>query len=135
MNLFSHIKSVNWYLHYWNIFLKNPTLTLCSDPEMFSLEFVCVSQSVFCEQFFVNPWPVALQAPLFMEFSEQDYWSGLPFPSLESLLEKTLEPRDWTWVSCNAGRLFTNWVTREALGIYQGTFFFHPLNWSQEIWG
>ena len=23
---------------------------------------------------------VACQAPLFMEFSRQDYWSGLPFP-------------------------------------------------------
>ena len=23
-------------------------------------------------------------------------------------------PRDWTWVSCMAGRFFTDWVTREA---------------------
>ena len=22
-------------------------------------------------------------------------------------------PRDWTWVSCTAGRFFTNWTTRE----------------------
>ena len=28
-----------------------------------------------------NPWTVACQAPLSMEFSRQDYWSGLPFPS------------------------------------------------------
>ena len=27
------------------------------------------------------PWTVAHQAPLSMEFSRQDYWSGLPFPS------------------------------------------------------
>ena len=26
-------------------------------------------------------WTVAHQAPLFMEFSRQEYWSGLPFPS------------------------------------------------------
>ena len=26
-------------------------------------------------------WTVACQAPLFMEFSRQGYWSGLPFPS------------------------------------------------------
>ena len=26
-------------------------------------------------------WTVALQAPLSMGFSRQDYWSGLPFPS------------------------------------------------------
>ena len=24
------------------------------------------------------------------------------------------QPRDWTWVSCIAGRLFTNWATGEA---------------------
>ena len=28
-----------------------------------------------------SPWTVALQAPLSMEFSRQEYWSGLPFPS------------------------------------------------------
>ena len=28
-----------------------------------------------------DPWTVALQAPLSMEFSRQKYWSGLPFPS------------------------------------------------------
>ena len=25
------------------------------------------------------------------------------------------QPRDWTQISCTAGRFFTNWVTREAL--------------------
>ena len=28
-----------------------------------------------------TPWTVACQAPLFIEFSRQEYWSGLPFPS------------------------------------------------------
>ena len=32
-------------------------------------------------QLFVTPWTVALQAPLFMGFSRQEYWSDLPFPS------------------------------------------------------
>ena len=27
------------------------------------------------------PWTVVHQAPLSMEFSRQEYWSGLPFPS------------------------------------------------------
>ena len=31
-------------------------------------------------QLFVTPWTVALQAPLSMGFSRQEYWSGLPFP-------------------------------------------------------
>ena len=29
---------------------------------------------------FVIPWTVALQAPLAMGFSRQEYWSGLPCP-------------------------------------------------------
>ena len=32
-------------------------------------------------QFFVTPWTVGLQAPMSMEFSRQEYWSGLPFPT------------------------------------------------------
>ena len=28
-----------------------------------------------------TPWTMALQAPLSMGFSRQEYWSGLPFPS------------------------------------------------------
>ena len=36
-------------------------------------------------QLFATPWTVAYQAPLSMGFSRQEYWSGLPFPSLNSL--------------------------------------------------
>ena len=34
----------------------------------------------------VTPWTVARQAPLSMEFSRQEYWSGLLFPSPQSFL-------------------------------------------------
>ena len=34
---------------------------------------------------FVTPWTVAHQAPLSMEFSKQEYWSRLPFPSTGDL--------------------------------------------------
>ena len=40
---------------------------------------------------FVTPWTVAHQAPLSMEFSRQEYWSGLPFPTLPN---PGMEPRD-----------------------------------------
>ena len=36
-------------------------------------------------QLFVTPWTVASQAPLLMEFSRQEYWSGLPFFTPEDL--------------------------------------------------
>ena len=32
-------------------------------------------------QLFTTSWTVAHQAPLSIEFSRQEYWSGLPFPS------------------------------------------------------
>ena len=43
----------------------------------------------------VTPWTVAYQAPPFMEFSRQEYWSGLPFPSLEDLPNPGIEPRSF----------------------------------------
>ena len=37
-------------------------------------------------------WTVAHQASLSMEFSRQEYWSGLPFPSPGDLLDPGIEP-------------------------------------------
>ena len=41
-------------------------------------------------------WTAALQAPLFMGFSRQKYWSRLPFPSLGDLPDPGIEPRSAT---------------------------------------
>ena len=35
---------------------------------------------------------VAHQAPLSMEFSRQEYWSGLPFPTPGDLLDPGIKP-------------------------------------------
>ena len=40
----------------------------------------------------VTPWRVALQAPLFMGFSRQEFWSGLPFLSPGDLPNPGMEP-------------------------------------------
>ena len=42
-------------------------------------------------------WTAACQAPLSMGFSRQEYWSGLPFPSLGDHLNPGIEPRYPTW--------------------------------------
>ena len=47
-------------------------------------------------QLFATPWTVAHQAPLSMEFSRQEYWSGLPCPSFS---KGSSQPRDWSQVS------------------------------------
>ena len=49
-----------------------------------------------CVWFFATPWTVAYQAPLSMEFSRQEYWSGLPFPSPGDLPDAGIEPGSHT---------------------------------------
>ena len=54
---------------------------------------VCsVAQSLSRVQLFMALWTVAHQAPLSIEFSGQEYWSGLPFPSPGDLPDPMLEP-------------------------------------------
>ena len=43
--------------------------------------------------FFVTPWTVNLQAPLFMQFFRQEYRSELPFPSPGDLPDPGIESR------------------------------------------
>ena len=45
---------------------------------------------------FATPWTVAYQTPPSTEFSRQQYWSGLPFPSLgESFFNNKLSSLEW----------------------------------------
>ena len=62
-------------------------------------------------QLFVTAWTVAHQAPLSMEFSRQEHWSGLPFPSLGDLPDPGIEPTS----PALAGRFFTTEPPGEAL--------------------
>ena len=39
-----------------------------------------------------TPWTIAYQASQSMEFSRQEYWSGLPFPSPGDLPDPEMEP-------------------------------------------
>ena len=41
---------------------------------------------------FVIPWTVAHQVPLSIEFSRQEYWSGLPFHTPGDLPDPGIEP-------------------------------------------
>ena len=50
----------------------------------------CVSHSVVSNS--ATPWTIACQAPLSMDFSRQEYWSGLPFPSPRDLSDPGIEP-------------------------------------------
>ena len=52
----------------------------CSFPKM--IMYACVLSHFNRVQLFAIPWIAPCQAPLCMGFSRQEYWSGLPFPSL-----------------------------------------------------
>ena len=43
-------------------------------------------------QLFASSWTVAYQAPQSMDFSRQEYWSGLPFPSPGDLPNPGIQP-------------------------------------------
>ena len=73
--------SVSQYMRVCNIIFCN-----C----VFSLLFLTFSRSV-TSQLFVTPWTVSHQASLSMEFSRQEYWSGLPFPSAGDLPDPGIE--------------------------------------------
>ena len=78
------------------------------------------SRSIYffsCVWLFLTLWTLARPAFLSMEFSRQEYWSGSPVPFPFS--RGSLWFRDWTQVSCIAGRFFTadpprkpNWVAK-----------------------
>ena len=71
---------------------------------------------------FATLWTAVRQAPLPMEFSRQEYWSGLPCPSPGDLPNPGIKP---TW----AGGFFTtnatweDWVTLTSL--FSRLFFFY----------
>ena len=61
----------------------------------------------------VNPWTAVHQAPRSTEFSRQEYWDGLPFPSPGDLPDQRSNH-----VSCIGGQVLYHWDTREALPLW-----------------
>ena len=45
----------------------------------------------------VTPWTVAHKVPLAVEFSKQEHWSRLPFPTPEIFPNQGLNPRFLPW--------------------------------------
>ena len=62
---------------------------------------------------FATPWTVAHYAPLSMEFSGQEYWSGLPFSAPGDLPHPRIKPTAPV-VLALAGRFSTTSATWEA---------------------
>ena len=72
-------------------------------------------------QLFVSPWTAALQDPLSMEFSKQEYWSGLPLPTPGDLPDPGIEPI-FLASPALAGRFFTtstHWEANLSIAVVQ----------------
>ena len=74
-------------------------------------------------QIFVTSWTIAHQDPLLIDFSRQEYWSVLPFPTIEDLMHPGIESVSLVSPAL-AGRFFTpgaNWkVQNEKLSLKEG---------------
>ena len=68
------------HMYIWNICIQ------------WNTESESVSHSVVSDSF-VTPWTVARQASLSTEFSRQEYWNGLPFPSPRDHPDPGIEDR------------------------------------------
>ena len=83
----------------------HPAAVTCSCEILVRWIFSVVSDS------FTTPWTVFHQAPLSMEFSRQEYWSGLPFPPPGHLLNPGMEPAS----PALTGRFLYCWATKQAV--------------------
>ena len=94
-NFFAHHSFLNlWpsFLDHFPSFWKN---ILRISLFKLSLVFVMYErkcESISCVWLFATPWYVAHQTPLSVEFSKQEYWSGLSVPSPEDLPNPWIEP-------------------------------------------
>ena len=92
----SGAQSLPWSLR-WNSGLVGPIPHRVSITQLWKESLGSPSSIVRCNVFscfwfFVTLWRVASQAPLSLEFSRQDYWSGLPFPPSVDLPDPGMEP-------------------------------------------
>ena len=69
--------------------LLGETLLLQRDSEKFCCCCCLVAKSCLI---LVTPWTLACQTRLSMGFPRQEYWHGLPFPSLRDLPDSGIEP-------------------------------------------
>ena len=92
-------------------------LNILNCCESFDIDIIhaCVHAKLLqCVWLFVTLWTMAHQTPLSMEFSGNEYWSGLPFPPPGDLPDPGIEPASVTSPAL-AGKFFTTSATWEAL--------------------
>ena len=89
-------------------------------PWVYLNNFCCLHLSIIdvfscslVSNYFVASWTVARQAPLSVEFSRQEYWSGVPFPTSGDLSNPGIKCTSLA-SPVLIGRFFTTGTTWEA---------------------
>ena len=96
--------------------------------------YVCVISPFSHVQLFVTLWTIACQSPLSMGFSEQEYWSGLPFPFPEDLPYSGMKPDSLMSPALEGGFLTTS-ATWEATWIVIGRLNeIHTESWHRRVY-
>ena len=88
------------------------------------LPCMCVLSCLSCVQFFATLWIVAHRTPLFMGFSRQEYWSGLPCSPPGALPDPDFEP---------TFALQANSLTAEPLGSPKLCYYLLSFPYSNKI--
>ena len=86
MNYFIITYGIYFRIYFWprEIHVLNGTYY------SFYIQFTCYRAKLLSRvQFCVTPWTLTRQAPVFMGFSKQEKWSGLPFPSPWNLPDRS----------------------------------------------
>ena len=82
-------------------------------PHLIAASSVRVLSHFSRVQLFATLWTIAHQAPLSVEFSRQEHWSGLQFPSPGDLPNPGIEPMSFMSPALASG-FFTTRATWEA---------------------
>ena len=77
--------------------------------------YMYTCESLSRVRLFATPWTVARQAPLSMEFSRQENWSGLPFPTPGIFLTQEWNLRLFCLLDWQAGSLPLSHLGRPLL--------------------
>ena len=83
-----------------------------------SSKVVCMCCMLNHVQLFMIPWTVACQTPLSVEFSRQECWSGLLFPSLGDLPDLGIKSA-FLASPALAGSFFTTWASFAGSPMYR----------------
>ena len=96
---------IYWFLSSYLCFSLKIFYTVIKNSGFKRDAFSCV-YVLSCVQLSATLWTVACQAPLFMGFPRQEYWSGLPFPPPGDLPDPGIKPA-FSVSLMLAGRFFT----------------------------